>query len=445
MSNDRTSDLVLRTFSRSARAALNPVRTVLGNGTVLLCKPTHTTPAVAISLSMRAGSIVDPPGAAGMTWLLSRVIDRGTATRSAAEIAEELDSRGITLTILVTRHAFSIGCRCLADDFEPVLALLADIVKSPSLPDEEIAVRKVEVITSIRQDQDNPAVRATETLMAHLYPDEHPYGRRTKGSIEVVEQLTRDRLLQLHGERFAPGALTAVIVGDVEPARTQELASRVFGGWRQSPPPAPSAVEAPWVAVPPVVAATARTRIVIPMMNKSQADIAYGFTAITRHDPAYYAFWLMNVAFGQYAIGGRLGDSIRERQGMAYYVSSALEANVAPGPLVIRAGVSPANVDRAVASIDEEVVRLVTDGLTPQELDESRRYLIGSIPRSLETNAAIANFLHTEEFFGLGLDYDVRLPDLLNAVTMDDVNAAARSVLNPDRATVVIAGPYADN
>jgi len=127
---------------------------------------------------------------------------------------------------------------------------------------------------------------------------------------------------------------------------------------------------------------------------------------------------------------------------MAYYVSSALDANVAPGPLVIRAGVSPANVDRAVASIDEEVARLVSDGLTPQELDESRRYLIGSIPRSLETNAAIANFLYTSEFFGLGLDYDVRLPDLLNAVTMDDVNAAARSVLNPDRATVVIAGPY---
>jgi zinc protease len=416
--------------------SLNPVRTRLDNGATLLVKQTTTTPAVAVSLSLRAGSIADPPGLAGMTWLLSRVIDRGTATRSAADIAEELDSRGITLTILVTRHAFSIGCRCLADDFEPVLALLADIVMSPSLPEEEIAVRKGEVITSIRQDEDNPAVRATEALMAQLYPGEHPYGRRTKGSIDVVEQLTRDQLRQLHSEQFAPGALTAVVVGDVEPAHAQEMASRLLGGWRK-PLPLP-------IAVPPVHAATARARIVIPMMNKSQADVAYGFTAITRNDPAYYAFWLMNVAFGQYAIGGRLGDSIRERQGMAYYVSSALDANVAPGPLVIRAGVSPANVDRAVASIDEEVVRLVTDGLTPQELDESRRYLIGSIPRSLETNAAIANFLYTAEFFGLGLDYDVRLPDLLNAVTMDDVNAAARSVLDPDRATVVIAGPYED-
>ena len=418
----------------SSRRALDPVRTVLGNGTVLLCKATHTTPAVAVTLTLRAGSIADPPGQAGMTWLLSRVIDRGTLTRAAADIAEALDSCGITLTVLVTRHAFTLGCRCLADDFEPVLALLGDIVMLPALPADEIATRKGEVITSIRQDDDNPAIRATETLMSLLYPHGHPYGRRTKGSVEVVEQLTRERLLRLHDQYFAPGVLTAVIVGDVEPSQAKDASVRVFGGWTKPAPPP--------LAVPPVVAATERRRVVIPMMNKSQADIAYGFTAIARDDPSYYAHWLMNVAFGQYAIGGRLGDSIRERQGMAYYVSSSLDANVAPGPLTIRAGVSPANVDRAVASIDEEIVRLLRDGLTPKELDESRRYLIGSIPRSLETNGAIANFLQVEEFFGLGLDYDARLPDLLNAVTLDHVNAAVQRSLNPDRATIVIAGPY---
>ena len=413
---------------------LNPVRTLLDNGATLLTKQTRTTPAVAISLSLRAGSVYDPAGQPGTAWLLSRVIDRGTATRSAGDIAEELDTRGITLTVVVTRHSFTLVCTCLADDFEPVLTLLADIVTSPSLPDDEIATRKGEVITSIRQDDDNPAMRATETLMSLLYPDGHPYGRRTKGSVEVVEQLTRERLRWLHAERFAPGALTAVIVGDVDPSRARDVAARAFGAWtKPAPPPA---------IVAPVAAATQRRRVVIPMMNKSQADIAYGFTTITRTDPTYYAHWLMNVAFGQYAIGGRLGDSIRERQGMAYYVSSALDANVAPGPLSIRAGVSPSNVDRAVASIDEEIARLIHDGLTAKELDESRRYLIGSIPRSLETNAAIANFLQVEEFFGLGLDYDARLPALLEAVTMDDVNAAARRSLDPDRATVVIAGPY---
>ena len=308
------------------------------------------------------------------------------------------------------------------------------MLMAPSLAEEEIVTRKGEVITAIRQGDDNPAVRAIETLMAHLYPGGHPYGRRTKGSIEVVESLTRTDLARQHAGRFAPAELTAVLVGDVEPARATDVAARVFGGWRTVALPRP--------LLPPVVAAARRQRIVIPMMNKAQADIAYGFTAIARRDPAYYAFWLMNNVFGQYAIGGRLGDSIRERQGMAYYVSSSLDANIAEGPLSIRAGVGPGNVDRAIASIDEEIVSIVRDGVTQQELDDSRRYLIGSIPRALETNAAIANFLQAEEVFGLGLDYDARLPDLLTAVTLDEVNAAARRVLDPDRATVVIAGPY---
>jgi zinc protease len=153
------------------------------------------------------------------------------------------------------------------------------------------------------------------------------------------------------------------------------------------------------------------------MMNKAQADIAYGFVSIRRADPAYYAYWLMNNILGQYALGGRLGDSIRERQGMAYYVFSALDANVIPGPLMVRAGVSPANVDRTVASIDEELSKLRDEGPTDREMTESRQYLIWSMPRTLETNIGIANFLQTAEFFGLGTDYDLRVPGLLQAVT----------------------------
>ena len=415
---------------------LSPVRSVLDNGVVLISKTTSTTPAVTINLSVRAGSAYDPAGAPGAMWLLSRVLDRGTARRSAADIAEELDSRGITLTITVTRHLLSLVCTCLADDFEPVLELLADVIAAPSFPEPEIAVRKGEVVTAIRQDEDNPSVRATEGLMALLYPDGHPYGRRTKGTIDVVERLTRDELLRLHAERFAPSVTTAVVVGDVELPRVHDLAARVLGTWRRPEPPA--------LTVPAAGPAPRRQRLVIPMMNKAQADIAYGFVTIARSDPDYYAFWLMNNIFGQYAMGGRLGESIRERQGMAYYATSAFDANIAPGPLVVRAGVGAANVDRAVASIDAEVVRLVRDGAEAKELSESRTFLVGAIPRALETNAAIASFLQTEDLFDLGLDYDARLPDLLGAVTLDQVNAAARRALDLDRASVVIAGPYRD-
>ena len=134
-----------------------------------------------------------------------------------------------------------------------------------------------------------------------------------------------------------------------------------------------------------------------------------------RADPDYYAGWVMNNALGQYALGGRLGDSIRERQGMAYYVYSTLDASLAEGPLMIRAACRPTNVERTIASIDRELdAGARRRASRAKELDESKRYLIGSIPRQLETNAGIAGFLLSAEFHGLGPDYDARLPGLLD-------------------------------
>jgi zinc protease len=418
----------------SVRSGLSPVRQVLDNGVVLLAKHTRTTPAVSINLAMRAGSIADRPDAPGATYLMSRVIDRGTATRSADRIAEELDGRGVALSLTVTRHLFSLVCTCLADDFVAVMDLVADVLRAPSFPEAELAARKREVVTAIHQDGDNPGVRATEALMGALYADGHPYGRLTKGTVDIVEALDRAALASLHRRRFAPAGLTAAIVGDVEPGFAAEVLGRAFGTWA-TPTPEP-------VQVPRVQPSARRQLRVIPMMTKAQADIAYGFTTIVRSDPSYYALWLMNHVFGQYSMCGRLGDNIREKQGMAYYVYSALDANVAEGPLLIRAGVSGANVDKALAAIDDEVARLAQDGVSQKELDDSRQYLIHAMPRSLETNASIATFLQNAEFFELGLDYDVRLPDLLRAVTRDDVNSAARRHLDPDRAAIVIAGPY---
>ena len=168
------------------------------------------------------------------------------------------------------------------------------------------------------------------------------------------------------------------------------------------------------------------------MMNKAQADIAYGFTTIRRADPAYYAFRLMNNVLGQYALGGRLGDSIRERQGMAYYVFSAFDPNVVEGPLTIRAGVSPANVDRAVA-VDRRGARPPRRGR--RHAEGAGR--IAAVPDRLDAARARNQRRHR----GVSPDGGVlrprhstttlRMPDLLRAVTLDEVNAAARRVLDP--------------
>jgi zinc protease len=413
---------------------LAPIRVPLDNGAVALAQQTATHPAVTMLVSVPAGSAHDPAPTLGLGHFLSKVIDRGTEHRSADAIAEALDGRGVTLNSSVGRHLLTLGCTCLAEDFDDMLALVADVLRRPAFPEPEIETRRGEIVTAIRQDEDSPATMAVEALMGLLYPDGHPYGRRTKGVSATVESITRTDLVAFHRSQFSPAGLMIVMVGDVPAGRAIAAAERAFGDWR-APAPAP-------LTVPPAVRAAHRQQLVIPMMNKAQADVAYGFTAVTRRDPDYHALTLMNNVLGQYGLGGRLGDSIRERQGMAYYAFSSFDGNVAEGPLVIRAGVAPENVDRTVASIDDEIRTILSGGVTAAELTDAKRYLIGSMPRNLETNSGIASFLHTAEFFGLGLDYDRRLPLLLEAVTLDEVHAATRRILDPDRASVVIAGPY---
>jgi zinc protease len=413
---------------------LAPAREVLGNGAVVIAKTTRTTPAVTLSAAVRAGSASEQPDRVGLAHFVSRVVDRGTATRSADDIAETLDRGGVSLMLTVGRHQMTLACTCLAGDFEPMLDLIGDICMHPTFPEDEVETRRGEILTAIRQDQDSPAVTAIEGLMALLYPDGHPYGRPVKGSLESVEAISRADLQSFHASRFRPSSLSLVVVGDVDANLARDRAARVFGGWSGRPIAEQQ--------VPPPPAAPGRRRHVIAMMNKVQADIAYGFVTIARNDPGYHAFLVMNNVLGQYGLGGRLGDSIRERQGMAYYVFSGFDASVGEGPLVIRAGVAPENVDRSIASIDVEVRRMAVDGVTERELADSKRYLVGSMPRALETNAGIASFLQNAEYFQLGLDYDTRLPGLIEAATLEQVNEMAARHLSPERAAVVIAGPY---
>ena len=221
---------------------------------------------------------------------------------------------------------------------------------SPSLPEDEIATRKGEVVTSIRQDDDNPAVRAIGSADGAALPDGHPYGRRDKGHRSTSSSARRAiGSSRLHAARFAPsradGGRSSATSTRRAPRRRRRACSAAGGASaarrlpcrRRAPP-------------------TGRQRVVIPMMNKAQADIAYGFIAIARSDPAYYAFWLMNNVLGQYAHRRparrqhprAAGDGVLRVQRRSTRTSST-------GRSSIRAGVSPANVDRAVASIDEEL------------------------------------------------------------------------------------------
>ncbi len=426
---------------------LAPIREQLANGVTLVVKQTPTQPAVTISAAMSAGSLCDPLGAEGTAHLLSRLLDRGAGTRTVDEVADILDLHGVSPSITVSRHTTTVTLDCLVEDVDTMLDLVGDMLRVPRCLDPELEVCRGQLITRLRQDDDNPATRALEAVMPLLYGEHHPYGRRPKGSPETVQSIARTQLLEFHAARFAPDGLTLVLVGDIPASAAVAAGTRVFGSWRGSADPLLAAANqrlapgGPSSRLPPP-AAPARRRLVIPMPAKSQADIVYGFTTIVRSDPEFYAYWVMNNVLGQYGIGGRIGRSIRERQGMAYYAGSMFEAGHIAGPLLVRAGVNAENVDRALESIEAEVAGMAQDGATDDEVTSAKRYLVGSLPRSLETNAGIARFLQTIEQFDLGLDHDRTLPGLVDAVTVEAVADAARRTLVPEQAAIVIAGPY---
>jgi zinc protease len=412
---------------------LSPLRAVLPNGIGLLAQENRAIPVVAINATFDAGSINDPDELPGVAYLAAKSIDRGTATRSADEIADLLDERGVSLRASVTRHTFTLACVCLADDFADVLALVTEIARHASFPGEQVDKRRIKAITSVRQDEDSTSSRASALMHRAMYGAAHPYGRPRKGSVASLERITRADLVRFQSDRLVSGGLRLAVAGAVEPSKAVDLSARLLAGWTPRQPGLQMVVPPP---------PSPRSLTILPMPGKSQTDIAYGFPTISRLDPRYYAYLAMNTILGQFGLGGRLADNIRERQGMAYYAYSTLDGMLADSPLVIRAGVDPANTARALEAIDLEVRTLGESGATESEFADAIDSLVGAVARALETSESIAEFLQAAEQFGLGTDHDRRLPGLLRAVTLDDVAEAAREVLDPSRAAIAVAGPH---
>ena len=247
----------------------------------------------------------------------------------------------------------------------------------PEFLPHEVEKRRAEAVTG-SPGRGQHGTRSVETLMTLLYGPDHPYARPPRGTVASLDAIRREDLAAFHGRAVLPaGRLRVVVAGDVDPMAAIVEVARLFSEGRARPELEISRV------------AAERQIEVIPMPGKAQSDISYGFAAIRRLDPRYYVLVAEQYPW-RVRVGGRLADNIRERQGMAYYAFSALDASVGEGQLVVRAGVDPNNVRRTIDAIDTEVLALATEGPTLIELDESRDALIGSIPRMLETNEGIA-------------------------------------------------------
>jgi zinc protease len=321
----------------------------------------------------------------------------------------------------------------LTEDLPLLMSLLAEALRQPVFPPEHVERLRAQLLTGL-------AIRAQDTgEMASMNFDQivyagHPYSRPDDGYPETVQAIRRDDLAEFQRTHYGPRGMVVSIVGGVDPARAVEAVANALADWQNPSQPEPPSLPA-WTPLQEVVS----RRINLP--GKSQADIILGTAGPQRSAPDFLAASLGNNILGQFGLMGRIGEVVREQAGLAYYAYSSLSGGLGPGPWSVAAGVNPANVDQAIELIRAEIVRFVKDAVTEEELSDSQANYIGRLPLSLESNSGVAAALINLERFALGLDYYRRYPDLIRAITRQDVLEAARHYLHPDRIGIAVAGP----
>lgn len=405
-------------------------RAALNNGAVLLWSRSEDSRSVALRGSFPAGSFREDPGRGGLAAFTARLLRRGTRRHGAQEISARVEEIGASFSIWAGTEETGFSAKCLERDVPAVLDVLREVLEEPAFQEAEIGKVRGELLTELEELEDSPRGRADRSLSGMLYPD-HPYGRPTLGSRESVAALGRADFQEFHHRFYSAAGLKLAIAGPVDP----DAVRRHVESWLPGRPgePVPDGLRAR--------ASSGAGRERIPLPHKSQVVILMGGPGIPRDHPDYFPLAMVNMILGSLGLMGRLGERVRDRHGMAYSVWSRSHSRLWSGEWMAGAGVSPGNEDRTVELILDEVRRVREEPVTEEEWSDARANLIGSMPLRMETHDGLASYLLGAEYYNLGLDYVERYPDLVNRVTPESMQEAARAHMDPAGFSIVMAGP----
>lgn len=413
------------------RVQLAPTADYLANGVYFVGQKVSASRLAVVSLRIPAGAARDEKRP-GLAYVTGQLLSRGTRRRDEASLNEELDRLGATLTVGVGRDAVDVSLSCLAEALDAALPLFAEVLLEPAFPSEQLESVRQQALTALRQAEQSTRARADALLRALLYPPGHPYHHRVLGSEETLETLSAEEVRAFHETFYRPAGAVVAVAGGVDLGRVRASLEQALASWQG---------EAPRLAIPTVEPWAQGQRRSETLPAKQQADVALGIVTVPRQHPDFEALRLANVVLGRLGLMGRIGARVRERSGLAYYAASTLETGVGPGYWSAYAGVAPVHVERVIAEIVEEIERFREEGPEARELADAKTALAGTIVLGLATTGGVAGALLDLAFYGLGLDYLERLPDLLAGIDETMVRDAALRYFDPQRLHIVVVGP----
>lgn len=402
----------------------------LEGGPVVLTEEVPGVRSVSVGVWVRCGSVYESPEQMGVSHLLEHMVFKGTARRSAREIALVLERLGGSLDAYTTREYTGYQARVLDEHLDIALDVLTDLVLEPVLRDTDLELEREVVLEEISTVEDTPDDLVFDLHAAALFGT-HPYGFSILGTRETVAAVTPEGLRAAHGRWYRRPGLIVAAAGNVRHDAVVERVARLLE--RAGPGREEVEVPAPVMEPPREVRVERAT---------SQTHLVFGTATFGHGDPRRYALGLLSSAFGG-GMSSRLFQRVREELGLAYSVYSFQSLYRLGGVSGVYVGTRPEWADRATSVVREEMARLARDGLTAEELEDAKGQVKGQLVLSLESSSARLQRLASAALYGEPIRTLQQLLARIDAVSLDDVAELAALYFDPDQQVVVRLGPGA--
>ncbi len=402
----------------------------LNNGAKIKHLYRDSIPIVYITVLIPASTLDETKPS--QAYLTAHMLTHGTKNRSARQIEDEIDFLAISIEKKITNDYTMLTLSTTKRHLKEAVELFFDILKNPIFPEEEFNKEVSILEKSLKQMEEDPSFIANKKLLRSLF-GEHPYGRPVEGEPESLRNLQRQDLIDFYDRFYKPDKMIFSFVGDINEKELNELKSNFLENWigksteRKITPPQFQMRDKP-------------LEIKIKREDFAQSTIAFGYEGISRKDPDFYAFSVMNYILGGGGLTSRLAKKVREEQGLAYSVYSTFSHSLFPGPFYIEAKTKAENTMNVIKIIIDEIREISSKSVTDEELKEAKLFLIGSLPLRIDTMRKITEFLPLLDFYELGDDYFIKYATYIDNVSSQDILKIAKRILNQNY-IVVVVGP----